>query len=329
MTTLAAELITREPELAALRPEWAALHRRAGTSPFQSPEWLLPWWRSFGTGELRAAALRSEDGALAGLLPLYVLREAGGAKLLPVGVGVSDFLDALVEPGLPDAASALLSAALDGMAGRVSACDLPDMPPAAHLLAAAVPDGWAGRTGVGTPCPVLPLAGGLRARAPARMLRKWRMAMHRADRAGGWSVEPARADTLMPIFGALVALHGGRWATRGEAGVLADPDVREFHRAALPGLMQAGLLRLQALRIGGEIAAVTYALLGPGRIFFYLSGFDPDRAFESPGTILLGAMLAEAAAEGREQAEFLRGAEAYKYAWGAADRFNHFRRLVS
>ncbi len=49
---------------------------------------------------------------------------------------------------------------------------------------------------------------------------------------------------------------------------------------------------------------------------------------ESPGTILLGAMIEEAAAEGVAELHFLRGAEAYKYAWGATDRHNATRILV-
>ena len=70
------------------------------------------------------------------------------------------------------------------------------------------------------------------------------------------------------------------------------------------------------------------ALLGPGRILFYLSGYDAARGYESPGTLLVGAMLEEAVREGRREAHFLRGGEAYKYAWGAVDRPNHACRLT-
>ena len=90
----------------------------------------------------------------------------------------------------------------------------------------------------------------------------------------------------------------------------------------------AGLLRLQVLRIGGAAAAAILALLsGPNRIMFYLSGFDAAHSFVSPGTILLGEMLDQAAREGRTEAHFLRGREPYKYAWGAVDRPTWSRRL--
>ena len=107
--------------------------------------------------------------------------------------------------------------------------------------------------------------------------------------------------------------------------MLADPAVLAFHRAALPRLLVAGLLWLCALRIGGTVAAVIYALRDPHRVLFYISGHYDARAFESPGTLLLGWMLENA---GGRMAHFLRGAEGYKYAWGATDAFNAQRILT-
>ncbi len=134
--------------------------------------------------------------------------------------------------------------------------------------------------------------------------------------------ERAGARGELVLFDHLIRLHEQRWHELGEPGALADPRVRAFHAAALPRLAEAGLLRLRALRFGDAIVAATYALRAASGWCFYLSGFDAGHAFESPGTILLGAMIEEAAAEGATELHFLRGAEAYKYAWGAADRRN-------
>ena len=135
--------------------------------------------------------------------------------------------------------------------------------------------------------------------------------------------ETARAETLDVSLGTLIQLHQRRWVTQGETGVLGDAAVLAFWQDAAPGLMAAGLMRLQLLRVGGVVAAAILALLAPGRIFFYLSGYDVAQSFVSPGTLLLGAMLEEAIAEGRSEAHFLRGQESYKYAWGAVDRRNY------
>ena len=66
----------------------------------------------------------------------------------------------------------------------------------------------------------------------------------------------------------------------------------------------------------------SWPFAAPGRLFFYLSGYDVGQAFVSPGTLLLGAMLEQAQAEGRTEVHFLRGRESYKYAWGAQDRMS-------
>ncbi|MBP0443617.1 GNAT family N-acetyltransferase [Roseomonas sp. SSH11] len=333
-----AELITTDSALAALRPEWEVLWSKAArhpgvTTPFQSPAWLLPWWDAFGTGQPRVAALHGASG-LVGLLPLYMLEEGGGRKLLPMGVGITDYLDALIDPAAPaGAASILLETAL-GSAARdgVASCDLPDLPQGAALHNAAAPPGWRAEAWTGEPCPVLTLPASpeaLRGPVPPNTLRKLRMSRHRAERAGGWSAATAGSDEVMPAWDALVAMHQARWTRRGEGGVLADPRVLAFHRAALPQLQQAGALRLLTLRIAGEVAAVYYALAaGPDRLLFYISGFDEARAFESPGTILLGHGIEAAIAEGRREIHFLRGGEAYKYAWGGVDRMNTGRRLL-
>lgn len=328
MTAVA--LLDSDAALLALAPEWEALWRRVpGASPFASPAWLLPWWRHFGTGAPRVA-IRRTDGRLSGVLPLYRLDEPGVRKLLPIGAGTTDQLDALLEPGV--AVGPLLQAALDhARADGVGVCDLIEVPPGSALHGIA-PTGWRAAWSDGQPCPVLTLpatVAGLADAVPASTLRKLRMNRNRAARAGGFTIETAGPETVRALLFELVRLHQARWVAQGEAGTLADPAVLGFHRDAAPGLLEAGVLRLQVLRVGGTVAAACYALLaGQDRILFYLSGFDAGQSFVSPGTLLLAAMLEQAIAEGRREADFLRGREGYKYAWGGVDRVNGACRLL-
>ena len=76
--------------LTALEPEWLDLWRRSpNATPFQSPMWLLPWWKHFGSNELHTIALR-EGGRLKGLAPLYILRDDSESLGLFIGSGISD-----------------------------------------------------------------------------------------------------------------------------------------------------------------------------------------------------------------------------------------------
>lgn len=318
--TAGVTLLDTDDAMLALGPEWEALWRRAGTTPFASPAWLLPWWRQFGTGAPRVAVQR-DDGRLTGVLPLYRLDEPTVRKLLPIGAGITDHLDALLEPGV--AAGPMLQATLDHARGDgVGVCDLINVPPGSALHGIA-PTGWTMRWGAGVSCPALTLPGTIADLAgivPAKTLRKLRMNRNRATRAGGWTIETAGPATVQARLSDLVRLHQARWTAQGEPGVFADPAVSAFHREAAPALLQAGTLRLQALRLGDAVAAVCYTLLaGPDRILFYLSGFDAAHAFVSPGTLLLASMIEQAIEEGRREADFLQGNEAYKAAWGAID----------
>jgi CelD/BcsL family acetyltransferase involved in cellulose biosynthesis len=316
-------VVADETGLAALWPDWDALWQRATTrSPFTAAAWLRPWWRVFGTGAPMVGVLDGPCGPC-GLLPLY--RRAD--KLLPIGVGISDAFDILLAPEAPQGATDRLLAGVLG-AATTARCDLPELPPEARLRSANPPPGWRAEFWQGPDSPVLSLQP--EPQIPKAMRRDLRQAQNRAMRAGGWTVERATAATWPALFDDLVALHTARWRMREEAGVLADPRVLSFHCAAAPGLLAAGLLRLEVLRLRGQVAGAIHALLSPGRIAFYLAGFDPACAFESPGTILLGHMIAEAAREGRAEAHFLRGDEAYKRAWGGVESRNQglgFRRL--
>jgi hypothetical protein len=75
MPPLSTECVRDLGGLAALRPEWRALWRRCpAATPFQSPAWLLPWWRHLGGGELLAIAVRDGE-RLVGDGPLAATKE--------------------------------------------------------------------------------------------------------------------------------------------------------------------------------------------------------------------------------------------------------------
>ena len=230
------------------------------------------------------AALRGDDGRLLGLLPLYLLAEGSGTKLLPLGIGVSDYFDALLDPdGPPDAAARLLAAAL-AASPEAGCCDLVGLPPGAALRDAAVPPGWRderrrGRRSL-APCWRCRAARIRRRCSPASAARRSAMrAIAPSGRVDSWFKPPTPARSTRASM-RWSRLHGARWDARGEAGgVLADPRVLALHRDAAPGLLAAGALRLQVLRLGGVPAAAHYALLGGGgRVLLYLSGFDTRRA---------------------------------------------------
>jgi CelD/BcsL family acetyltransferase involved in cellulose biosynthesis len=187
----------------------------------------------------------------------------------------------------------------------------------------AFPDSWRITREPQNPCPVLDLAGGGRwpDAVPKRRRDQVRHALNAAARQGHVTIETASDPSS--FLDSLERLHALRWALRYEAGVLADQRTTTFHRDAARRLNEAGLLRAFVLAIGGEVAACHYGFAAKGEAFYYIGGFHPRFARQSPGTILVGHAIKNAKAEGCRHFSFLRGGEPYKYAWGALDRWNH------
>jgi CelD/BcsL family acetyltransferase involved in cellulose biosynthesis len=325
MSGVSAELVSDEDALAALAPDWLDLWRRVPSAlPFQAPFWLIPWWRHFCPGALFLLTAR-RNGRLVGLAPGYIEDGPLGRRILPLGISLSDHLDILVEPDCAESAmQALVDAALlHGDAWDI--WELEELPPDAAALSLPLPPGYAETIQPQSACPVLvlPLAAdtflpGL----PKPKRQNLNLARNRSARRGGFQIKRAQGDAIAPAFEALVRLHGDRWEGRGEPGVLAAGPGLRFHREAMLGLDHAGLLRLYTLSIGGQIAAAQYGVACSGSHYVYLLGFDPHFAFESPGVLLMAHAIQEALAEGCREVDFLRGREAYKYEWGAVDRWN-------
>jgi CelD/BcsL family acetyltransferase involved in cellulose biosynthesis len=323
MTTMQVQEIAAPAELEALGEAWEALFRSdPRASPFQSPAWLLAWRRIFLGEGLWTLAVR--DGAhLVALLPMFVYRHDDGRRQLTLlGNGVSDRLDLIAEPGWATEAG---RAVLDHIAGRFGlwdCADFRDLPQRSVLLEGA---GAVFETAVEAeePCPARELPGcaeDILAALPRKRRENVARRRRRLGELGSVSVETADATDRPVLLEALLRLHGRRWESRGEAGVLAEGPVQAFHEAATAALLEAGLLQLQVLRLDGRVIAAHYGLRRGDTAYSYIHGFDPEFAAYAPSTLLLVEAMAEAVRQGARRFDFLRGREPYKYDLGAQDQ---------
>jgi CelD/BcsL family acetyltransferase involved in cellulose biosynthesis len=319
---LATDVITSSDALTSLTAPWEALWRRTpDATPFQSPQWLLPWLRHYGgDGELTTIATREGD-TLAALAPLYVIREDDESLGMLLGTGISDYLDVLGD------ASPVLET-LRGIDCQM--WDLQQLRPSSPLLAAPLPDGLAGNVEDQDPCPVLSLEGANAELEPllsTHARKKLRYYRRSLARLGDVAVEQATEANLDALLDALYVLHAARWRTRNLPGVLADPTIQQFHREAARGFLAAGALRMYATRVNGRIVAIFYGFAHGGSVYYYLSGYEPELEKLSIGTLIVAHAVEQAVHDGATSFDFLRGAEEYKYMWGAKDRMNRRRQL--
>lgn len=304
--------------LEALRPEWSDLCDRCPwATPFQRPEWLLPWARHFGGEATEAITLR--DDALAGLLPLYFLRHGSERVVELLGLGLSDYLDVVLDPArAPGGAQRLVEQLL--RRGEIwNTLSFDALRLGSPLLQVTFPPGWREDIAPRMPTLVLPLEQ-LESRQSRRLRASLRQSHRRAALAGGARFEQVRGTAVTPALEALFLLHQRRWNQRGQPGLFASEAVRAFVREVAREFEAAGKLRLYTLRVGGRLAAVDLGFRDGERAFACASGFDLAFGRLRPGLLLTEHSLLAAREEGARTFDFLRGQEPHKLLWGAEEQ---------
>jgi CelD/BcsL family acetyltransferase involved in cellulose biosynthesis len=314
----------------ALCAPWDALCDACPTAtPFQRPAWLLAWVRAMRVEALRVVAVRCGRD-LVGLAPLFSWGAAPERTLSLLGAAVSDHLDVLAASGVERGVADALGAWLEDERNGWDACALDEVGPRATLRRIAAPSGTRVAVTPQSVCPVLALprgGAGVESIVPRRLAAKLRKDRKHAERLGAVSFERADRGDAREALRTLFALHEKRWGSAGRPGVVQDARVRALHEQAAPAFAARSALRLYLLRIGGRCAAVVYGMRERQRLHLYLQGIDPDLERASPGSVLLREVLDDALREGVAEVDFLRGGEAYKYAWGAVDEPNDRLRI--
>jgi CelD/BcsL family acetyltransferase involved in cellulose biosynthesis len=121
------------------------------------------------------------------------------------------------------------------------------------------------------------------------------------------------------LFDALLALHARRQEALGRPTTF-DASRKAFHLALIErGAPGRGPCALVAEAPDGPVG-VLYGFLWGETFSYYQTGWDPAYARLSLGSVLVAETVAAVRREGAEVFDFLRGAEEYKYRFGAVDR---------
>ena len=102
--------------------------------PFQSPAWLLPWWRVFQPGELLIVTVRQDD-RLALAWGASISRTAHVAGDSAARYGASDYLDVLIDPQASDEVVTALVDHVTAHADRWDSWELEELAPDAAAWA--------------------------------------------------------------------------------------------------------------------------------------------------------------------------------------------------
>ena len=346
VTVSRVEAMASERGFLALEPVWEELEAQQAVPPFLTWAWLSTWWRHFGAGgEPWVLCAYNADDVLVGLAPLQIRPERLGplsvrcVRFLGGGVVAPDHLDVIARPGM---AAAVAEACAEHMAHHRAEWDVLDL------------RGFATGAALGRALQACFEASGARGAAPYRRLEatpnycpyialpeSWeayeqqlssRRRRHlrqnqrhlEADYPGTVAFSTVQSpDDLPAALDALVMLHRKRWHDRGMLTAFDDRRYVAFHREVAEDLLRRGWLRLCTLAVGGTVVAVDYGFRVGNTFYGYQTGFDPDWADHSVGTVILAYTIGEAIAEGAREYDFLRGSESYKDSWSTGTREEH------
>lgn len=312
---------TRPEQLASVAQEWREL---ADTIPamsyFTTPDWVLSWWETFGDGHAAEVAIwRDRLGRLEAVVALGWSRQRLHPRVhvgLPVwtnlgsGVGGADHCGWSVGDARVHDARAWITERTSGTSAVLSNLDpqsgRPFVPEGALRVASS-------------PCPRLEIPSDEQPIGSARMRKHLRAYTRKLLDQGvtfRWvPPEEMTAERLETVF----RLHERRW-TLTDAVSSFDRSRAAFHQRLIaragPGRGPAMLL---AERDGAAIG-VNYGFLWRDVFAYFQSGWEPEWAAANLGTVLNNETIAAARAAGVRVYDFLRGAEAYKYRFGATDR---------
>lgn len=301
--------------LARLADEWDAIATQAG-SPTQQYIWAEACAAAFeSAGRLQIVTVE-QAGQTAAIAPF--VRRQGLPRLELLGV------KELYEP--MDLLCSDLSA-LDQLASAIAELPLPiwiERVPGDSPLLAAVKKAYKRRGLVyispAQGYPVIPLDEGwavpeLKFNAGRRS--DFRRAQRNAERLGtiSYEIHSPTPDECEPLLEEALRVEAASWKGTAGSAIEYDKLRAPFYRRYAASACAKGILRLCFLRIGGQAAAMQYAIECGGRFWLLKIGYDETFARCSPGMLLMLHSIGDAARRGLRSYEFLGTAEPWTQMW--------------
>jgi len=316
--------------LCSLQNEWEQLISEfTAATTFSTLDWLLPWWRAFGSGQqLKVLGFR-DSSRLIGLAPLTITPHAAPGRiklkllrLMGDGSGDSDNLDLPVLPGYEQPFFDALLDFLDGNKIDWDFCQfnkLPNNSPAGTLLLPRLQERGYRLYTFQRPWLVTNLPAEWETYL-AQLSSENRNNLKRYTRRLGrhYHVEiykcTKEAD-LPKCLEELFELHQERWQLRGEPGTFASTARRTFYFDLSCALLKHGNLEFWLLTLNGKTAAAQFCFRHGETVFLLQEGFDPSHSADRVGFILRGHVLEQLVAAGVRRYDFLFGQSEGKQTW--------------
>jgi CelD/BcsL family acetyltransferase involved in cellulose biosynthesis len=305
---------------------WSDWQRLWETDPraevFQTPEWAKAWWKTFGPRHTLCTVVVFASDEVTGIVPL--VRQ--GSSLRFLGTPEADYADIVCED---HQAAEVLTAALRAIGQSVPGwqeCRFEHLSKHSRLVRhyADLPSDVRGRLHlVPAECQQTIIFRHRRDEVFKALLGKHhtKRLQNKLRKAGAlrfrYLETCADADEQLPEF---FRHHVRRHAAIGRWSAYADPEVREFLRAAIHEVGPERRVRFGVLELDGRPLAWALGFEVNGKFLLYQHTFDMDAGHFTPGEVLLWNTLEYARDHVAREFDFGKGDELYK------DRFANYSR---
>lgn len=304
-------------EIEAFVDEWRALAAvLPATSYFQTPDWVISWWETIGDRvPTRYALWRDGAGKLEAVVALSRVRERLH-RLVPLplrlwvntgsGPGAGDHCGWPVSAARKHAVASWVAANTSGALELRSLGSGADYVPAGARVVASAQ------------CPRLELAPGAPIGRSRNFRQQLRARRRKVEAAGVMFAAAEGGEIGDDLLLRIVELHGARSTEMSWASSF-DLSRLPFHQALIarsgPGRGPAVVTATH----DGQVIGGVYGFWWGDTYSYYQLGWDQSWAELSLGTVLLAEAIEYVSGRGGAIFDFLRGAERFKYRFGAVD----------
>jgi CelD/BcsL family acetyltransferase involved in cellulose biosynthesis len=303
---------------------WERLHAQSPlATPFMSAGWARAWWAAWEDAAEPFTVVVRDGDEVVGLAPL-VRRRRGPLRVLePVGMDPGDYWDALSAAGREREVADAVAAALREQRGAWDAWILRCAPPASPVPGALDALPALRRPPIPAPHIALPedfdaYLKGLSS-SHRQNLRKHLRRLDDGEVELDEITDPARLPEVVERW---QGFRRAQWEAQGKDinPEHVSPRFAAFMLACLRELLPAGAALVWEFRVDERVVGTYVNFADADAFYWYLGGFDPAVVKLGLGKIAIGHGIRTSIAAGRARYDFGRGAEPYKYWYGAVDR---------
>ena len=308
-----------------LFPEWEELYAADDrATPFQSPAWWRAWWRYWGNRSQPWLVPVRDAGGIVGLAALR-MRRVAGLRILRALEEPGDYWDVLARPECRAAATEAIAGELRRAAGSWDALVVSRLPEGSGTAAALERSGLRPVRRTRTPCPAIDLPATFDAYlATLRSKRRWEVRARLKSLDGDLALRSVGPDDLADALQRWHALRIRQWAAQGKRLMRAQtqPRFRDFILDVTTAFVPAGRALVWEFVRGDQVVGSFVNFCDERAFYQYLGGYEPELGALRIGKLATAEGIRRSIDAGRARYDFGRGAEPYKYEYGAVDRFS-------